>query len=120
MSEKKYRHIVLFKDYFIDFYNKQNNKVKDKIIWTFRIVETFRIVPAEYLKYIEDTDGLYEIRVQFGSNIYRIFCFFDTGNLVVIANGFQKKSQKTSKQEIELAHRIKKEYEQEKRNRDGK
>jgi len=60
------------------------------------------------------TEGLYEIRVQMGRDIYRIFCFFDQGQLVVIANGFQKKSQKTPKQEIELALKIKGEYEHEK------
>jgi phage-related protein len=115
MSEKKYRHIYLYKDYFTDFFNKQKAKVKDKILWTFRAVETLLIVPAGYLKHIENTDGLYEIRVQSGSDIYRIFCFFDEGNLIVIENGFQKKTQKTPKQEIDRALKIKKEYEQEKR-----
>ena len=67
-----------------------------------------------YILNIESTDGLYEIRVQMGSDIYRIFCFFDQGQLVVIANGFQKKSQKTPRQEIELALKIKGEYENEK------
>ena len=70
-------------------------------------------VPETYLKYIENTDGLYEIRVQSGSNIFRIFCFFDKGKLVVLANGFQKKTQKTPKNEIELALKIKAEYENE-------
>jgi len=53
---------------------------------------------------------LYEIRVQCGSDIFGIFCFFDEGSLVVLANGFQKKTQKTSRQEIEKALKIKKEY----------
>ena len=66
------------------------------------------------MKHIENTDGLFEIRVQFGSNIFRIFCFFDQGQLVVLANGFQKKTQKTPKNEIELALKIKAEYESEK------
>ena len=72
------------------------------------------IVPETYLKHIENTDGLYEIRVQQGSDIFRIFCFFDHGQLVVLANGFQKKTQKTPKKEIELALKIKEEYENEK------
>ena len=67
--------------------------------------------PETYLKHIENTDGLYEIRVQFGSDIFRIFCFFDKGQLIVIANGFQKKTQKTPKKEIERALKIKAEYE---------
>jgi phage-related protein len=119
-KEQKIRHILLYKDYFTNFYNKQRNKVKEKIIWTFRIIETFQIVPIEYLKHIEGTSGLFEIRVQSGSDIYRIFCFFDAGNVIVIENGFQKKSQKTPRQEIEIALRIKKEYEREKREKDGK
>lgn len=63
---------------------------------------------------MQDTDGLYEMRIQQGSDIYRIFCFFDTGKLVVLANGYQKKTQRTPKKEIDKAIRIKKEYEQEK------
>ena len=78
------------------------------------MIENLQRVPELYLKYIENTEGLYEIRVQMGSDIYRIFCFFDQGQLVVIANGFQKKSQKTPKQEIEMALKIKGEYENEK------
>jgi len=78
------------------------------------LIENLQRVPELYLKHIESTEGLYEIRVQLGSDIYRIFCFFDQGQLVVIANGFQKKSQKTPKQEIEMALKIKGEYEDEK------
>jgi len=63
---------------------------------------------------LEGTDGLYEIRVQQGSEIYRIFCFFDKGKLVVLANGFHKKTQKTPRSEIEKALKIKNEYESEK------
>lgn len=87
--------------------------MKDKIIWTFDLIENLPRVPELYLKYIENTEGLYEIRVQQGSNIFRIFCFFDQGQLVVIINGFQKKSQKTPKKEIEMALKIKGEYENE-------
>lgn len=64
---------------------------------------------------MENTDGLYEIRIQQGSDIYRIFCFFDQGQLVVLANGFQKKTQKTPKQEIDKALKIKEEYFNEKK-----
>ena len=111
MSNEKKRTIFLYKDYFTDFYNQQKQKVKDKIIWTFRLIETLQQVPEDYLKHLDDTEGLYEIRVQLGSDIFRIFCFFDEGKLIVLANGFQKKSQKTPKSEIEKAHKIKKEYE---------
>ncbi len=103
--------IRFYKNYFQDFFSKQNKKVKAKIVWTFDLVEDLQRVPETYLKHIENTDGLYEIRVQLGSDIFRIFCFFDQGHLVVLANGFQKKTQKTPKKEIEMALKIKAEYE---------
>jgi phage-related protein len=111
----KHRSVIFYKDYFQDFFVKQRDKVKNKIIWTFELIEELPRIPESYLKHIEGTDGLYEIRVQLGSDIFRIFCFFDRGQLVVVANGFQKKSQKTQKKEIEKALKIKKEYESEKK-----
>lgn len=114
-KKQKYRTIVFYKDYFQEFFVLQRDKVKDKIIWTFELIEEFQKVPETYLKHIENTDGLFEIRVQQGSDIFRIFCFFDQGQLVVIANGFQKKKQKTPKKEIERAIKIKEEYEAEKK-----
>ena len=116
MSEIKLRTVTLFKDYFSEFYQKQRQKVKDKILWTFRIIETQKQIPTDYLKHIEGTDGLYEIRVQLGSDIFRIFCFFDQGQLVVLANGFQKKTQKTPKQELIMAIKIMEEYQNENKN----
>ena len=76
----------------------------------FLLIEEVQQVPETYLKHLEGTEGLYEIRVQSGNDIFRIFCFFDEGNVVVLANGFQKKTQKTPKQEIEKALKIKNEY----------
>lgn len=107
----KYRKVTFFKNYFQDFFDKQNLKVKSKIIWTFELIEDLQRVPETYLKHLENTDGLYEIRVQVASDIFKIFCFFDEGQIVVVANGFQKKTQKTPKKEIETAVKIKKEYE---------
>ena len=109
-SKKKYRTIIFYKDYFEKFFVKQPEKVKDKIIWTFELIEDIERVPENYLKHVESTQGLYEIRVKLGRDIYRIFCFFDKGKLVIAANGFQKKTRKTPKMEIELALRIKQEY----------
>ena len=88
---------------------------KNKNNWTFELIEELQRVPETYLKHIENTEGLFEIRVQLANDIFRIFCFFDKGQLVVLANGFQKKTQKTPKKEIEKALKIKKEYENEKR-----
>lgn len=112
---KKHRTIIFYKNHFEEFFVRQREKVKAKIIWTLDLIEEIEKVPETYLKHIEGTDGLYEIRVQSASDIYRIFCFFDRGQLVVLANGFQKKTQKTPKQEIEKANKIKKEYENEKK-----
>ena len=113
MSGKR-REVFFYKDYFESFYLKQKEKVKEKIVWTFDLIEEVENVPEKYLKHLTGTDGLYEIRVQLGNNIFRIFCFFDQGKLVVLMNGFQKKTQKTPKKEIEKALKIKKEYEYEK------
>ena len=109
-ESKKIRTIVFYKGYFSDFFINQRQKVKDKIIWTFDLIELIDKVPETYLKHLEGTDKLFEIRVQSGNDIFRIFCFFDEGNLVVLANGFQKKTQKTPKQEMEKALKIKTEY----------
>ena len=89
---------------------KQRQKVKDKNVWTFDLIELIEKVPETYLKHLAGTDKLLEIRVQSGNDIFRIFCFFDEGDLIVLANGFQKKTQKTPKQEIEKALEIKNEY----------
>ena len=118
MKKQRIRTVEFYKNYFNEFFIKQKDKVKAKIIWTFDLIEEIEHVPETYLKHIESTDGLYEIRVQQGSNIYRIFCFFYKGNLVVIANGFQKKTQKTPQKEIETALKIKKEYENEQQHND--
>ncbi|MBD1396677.1 type II toxin-antitoxin system RelE/ParE family toxin [Pontibacter sp. JH31] len=100
-NNRKHRSIIFYKDYFQEFFLKQRDKMKDKIIWTLDLIEELERVPETYLKHLENTDGLFEVRLQQGSDIFRIFCFFDEGKLVVLANGFQKKTQKTPKKEIE-------------------
>lgn len=113
-KNQKHRRITIYKNYFQDFFAKQNKKIKAKIVWTLDLVEDLQRVPETYLKHIENTDGLYEIRVQLGNDIVRIFCFFDHGKLVILVNGFNKKTQKTPRSEIEIALKIKAEYELEK------
>jgi len=88
--------------------------VRDKIIKVLDIVESIERIPTTYLKYIEGTDGLFEIRVQLANNIFRVFCFFDGNKLVVLLSGFQKKTQKTPKGEIRRAEALMKEYFEEK------
>lgn len=75
-KEQKFREIIFYKDYFQKFFDKQTKKVRAKIVWTLNLIEDFQRVPETYLKQIENTKGLYEIRVKHGNNIYRIFCFF--------------------------------------------
>ena len=110
----KVRTIYFYKNYFTDFLSKQSGKVKEKILWTLRLIESQKFIPEDYFKHLTNTAGLYEIRVKQGSNIYRIFFFFDKGNIIIVTSGFQKKSQKTPKSEIEKAIRIKEEYEKNK------
>jgi hypothetical protein len=76
----KYRKVVFYKTYFEEFFLKQRDKVKDKIIWTFELIEDLERIPETYMKHLENTDGLFEIRVQQGSDTFRIFCFFDQGS----------------------------------------
>jgi phage-related protein len=110
----KYRTVIFYREYFEEFYYAQTNDVKTKITWTLRLIERIWKIPETYLKHIESTDGLYEIRVQFGSDTLRIFCFFDTGQVVVVLTGFHKKTAKTPKKEIKKALTLKQQYEKEK------
>ncbi len=96
----KFRTVFFYRDYFKEFCERQQEDVKAKITWTLRLIEQIWRIPECYLKHIESSDGLYEIRIQLANEIIRIFCFFDAGNLIVIINGFQKKSVRTPKKEI--------------------
>ena len=104
------RQIIFHRGYFLDFYLEQPEKVQEKIEYVFKIIRNVQNVPKKFLDHITGTDGLYEIRIEFESNIYRIICCFDKGNLVVLLNAFQKKTQKTPRNEIDLALRLKDEY----------
>jgi phage-related protein len=117
MNEKNVRNIFYYRNYYLDFFKTLDHEVKKKFNWTLKLISTVDRVPVKYFKHIEDTTGLYEIRVEYGSNIYRVFSFFDKGQLIVLVNGFQKKSQKTPKKEIEKAEKLKKQYFDEKENK---
>jgi phage-related protein len=106
----KKRQLIYYKNYFWDFFNAQNEKVKDKIDYVLFLVTVAERIPKKFFDQMTGYDGLFEIRIEFESNIFRIFCCFDEGNLVVLFNGFQKKTQKTPKSEIEKALKIKQEY----------
>lgn len=104
------RQVVAYKRHFLDFYAQQPENVQAKIEWTLNLIRVTQHIPDKYFKHVEGTKGLYEIRIEVGGNIYRIFSFFDHGNLVVLGNAFQKKTQKTPRQEIEKALKIMEEY----------
>ena len=115
----KVREVIAYKHYFEEFLRQQNTKVQDKIYKVIEIIETYERVPSNYLKHLKGTNGLYEARIKLGSNIWRVFCFFDKGKLVILLNGFSKKSQKTPQKEVDKAIRLMKLYYDEKANNDG-
>ena len=107
---ERYRQIIFFKDYFFDFFEQQTEKVKEKIDHVLFVVTVAKRIPQKFFQHVEGTNGLYEIRVEFQGNIYRIFCCFDEGQVVILFNGFQKKTQKTPSGDLEKAVKIMNEY----------
>lgn len=115
MKEEPFRRkVIIYKNYFYDFYATQGPRVKRKIDFVLGLARDLKYVPERFLKHIEGSEGIYELRIQVGNNIYRVFCFFDRANTVIIMNGFQKKTAKIPRNEIARAERIKKEYANEK------
>jgi phage-related protein len=110
MGEKYLREIYYYKDYYLDFFHSLKPEIQKKFNWTLQLIATIDRVPKKYFDHITNSSGLFEIRVEVGSDIFRVFSFFDKGNLIILVNGFQKKSQKTPKGEIELAEKLKKQY----------
>jgi phage-related protein len=97
-----------FEDYYWDFYNKQSKAVKTKIDYVLHIIMTVEQIPKKFFSHIED--GVFEIRIKSGSDIYRIFSFFDEGKLVILLHGFTKKTQKLPRREIERAKELRRKY----------
>lgn len=110
MAKNFSRDIFYYKGYYLEFFKTLKPEVKKKFNWTLQLISTVEMVPEKYFKHIINSNGIYEIRVEVGSDIYRVFCFFDKDQLVILANGFQKKSQKTPTNEIGLAEKIKTQY----------
>ncbi len=104
------RKIIFFENHFIEFYQKQDQKVKGKIQYVFELIKQVDRVPEKFLKHLIGINGLYEIRINYQSNIYRIFCCFDEGKLVVLFNGFQKKTKKTPQKDIDKAEQLMQDY----------
>jgi phage-related protein len=106
----KIRTVVAYRNYFEDFLLAQPEKVQNKIFKIIEAIETLERVPENYLKSLKGTQGLYEARIQLGTDIWRVFCFFDEHNLVILLTGFQKKTRKTPVHELKKALRLMKEY----------
>lgn len=104
------RKIIFYENHFIEFYQKQDQKVKNKIQYVFELIKQVDRVPEKFLKHLTGTNGLYEIRIEYQSNIYRIFNCFDEGQLIVLFNGIKKKTQKTPQKEIDKAEKLMKDY----------
>ena len=102
--------MIAYKAYFADFYEAQEEKVQEKIGYVLDLLRFERQVPKQFFKHLENTDGIYEVRVITAFKSIRILCFFDDGNLVVLTNCFVKKTQKTPRKEIKLAEKLKKQY----------
>ncbi len=83
------REIIFYENHFIEFYKNQDKKVKEKIKYVLELIKQVEKVPDKFLKHLSGTNGLYEIRLEYQSNIFRIFCCFDKGKWIVLFNGFQ-------------------------------
>lgn len=107
------REIIAYKHYYEDFFNSIDSSTQEKILYGMLMLKTTERLSSKFVKSIGD--GLFELRIEWQGNIYRIFFCFDEGNIVILFNAFQKKSQKTPKKEIETAKRLRKEYFNEKK-----
>ena len=102
------RELVTFKRYFLDFYEKLEDKAQQKVDYALMLLKTQNRVSARFVKHLEE--GIYELRAVYGANTYRLLFFFDEENIVVLLNVFKKKTRKTPRAEIALAKRLKTEY----------
>ncbi len=112
---KKIRVVIAYKNFFEVFLLAQPVKVQDKIYKIIEAVETLERIPANCLKIIQGTKGLYEARIRLGSDVWRVFCFFDQGKLVILLNGFVEKTKKTPRKEIDKALGLMNSYYEEKK-----
>ena len=110
------RTIITFGNYFDNFLKSLSEKEREKLDYGLVLLKTQDRLPVKFVKHIKD--GLYELRTEYNGNIYRVFFIFDEGKIVVLFNGFQKKSQKTPANEITKALKIKEEYYEYKRQHD--
>ena len=102
------RTLVPYKNFFWDFYNPLDKKLKDKVDYVLQIIISVERISTKFFKHLDD--GIYEIRIEYKGDIYRIFSFFDEGRLIILLHGIQKKTQKTPRKEIDRAKKLRREY----------
>ena len=110
MKKEYVRRVIVFEDHFKEFKKTLNRETLKKLYQVLTLIMVVEVVPEKFLQAIEGRKGLYEIRIEQGSNIYRVFCCFDEGNLIILFNGFQKKTQKTPIRQLEKAEALMKRY----------
>ena len=93
-----------------EFLDSLTGKQAQKVLWVLQLIEELDGIPRQYFKKLVDSEGIWEVRIQFGNDIFRLLSFFDGGTLLILTNGFAKKTQKTPTQEIALAVRRKEDY----------
>jgi phage-related protein len=93
-----------------EFLDGLGPKQARKVAWVLKLVKELPLVPKQYLKKLEGTDGLWEVRAEFGGDAFRLLGFWDAGSLIILTNGFAKKTQKTPNREIELAGERRRDY----------
>lgn len=117
MKKEFVRRVVVFEDHFREFRKTLDREALKKLYQVLTLIMMVEVIPVKFLKAIEGKKGLFEIRIEQGNNIYRVFCCFDEGDLVILFNGFQKKTQKAPREELEKAEALMKKYFEQKRNK---
>lgn len=102
------RRVIAYKHYFKEFFDSLDGRAQEKVLYVLTLLKTQDRLPIKFIKIIKE--GLYELRIEYNSNIYRVFFIFDEDKIVILFNGFQKKTQKTPNDEIKKALKLKEEY----------
>ena len=119
MKKEFVRKVVVFEDHFKEFRKTLDRETLKKLYQVLTLIMMVKSIPVKFLKAIRGRPGLFEIRVEQGNNIYRVFCCFDEGNLVILFNGFQKKTQKTPIEQLDKAEALMKKYFDQKKEQDN-
>lgn len=110
MKKEFVRHVFVFENHFKEFRRTLDRESLKKLYQVLTLIMMVDVIPAKFIRAIEGRKGLFEIRIEQGNNIYRVFCCFDDGNLVILFNGFHKKTQKTPVEQLDKAETLMKKY----------